>query len=505
MSASVPTTPPVFTLAGRPLPPIVQGGMGIAVSGWRLARAVSTLGHVGIVSGTAIDMVLVRELQNGDPNGRLRVLEAYPDQAYVAWLRDTFYVEGGKAPDAPYKLLPIHKFSNPTVRSQQALAAAMYSEVRLAKEGHDGFVGINLLAKVKRHTLGAMLGAILADADLVVMGAGIPIEEAEALQKLAAGEPARLRLDVDGAGPADGPFFYTLDPNAVVPGYAPRPAPAFFPIVSSDALANILEKKIVPGGFAGFVVEHHTAGGHNAPPRNKGVDENQNPVYDGRDEANLAKIAAMGYPFYVAGGYGSPEALRRAWAVGAVGVQIGSLFSLCDESGYPAAYKQHLIREIHLGRAKIRTDGRASPTGFPFKVVEVAGTLGLPELQRQRTRICDLGYLQNAYVDGKGKLQGRCASEPVDDYVRKGGRAEDTDRRACLCNGLAANIGLGQVQKWGEEQTFFTGGDDLVNLPLGSAERPHYRAEDVIALLMAAPAYSVASGDGAAVPAPEIA
>lgn len=497
-------------LHGRPLPPIVQGGMGIAVSGWRLARAVALEGHVGIVSGTGIDLVLVRELQNGDPHGRLRVLADYPDPAYVAWLRETYYIEGGKAAGAPYKLLPIHRF-NPTLRSQQVLAAAAYSEIRLARDGHDGLIGLNLLAKIKRHTLGALVGAILADADLVVMGAGIPIEEAEALRRLADGEVARLRLDVEASEGAAGagPFFYTLDPGAVVPGFAPRRAPAFFPIVSSDALAAILEKKIAPGAFAGFIVEHHTAGGHNAPPRNKGADADQNPVYDARDEANLTRIAALGYPFYVAGGYGTPEGLRRAWDAGAVGVQIGSLFSLCDESGYPEAQTRHLIRSIHRGEARIRTDGRASPTGFPFKVVEVDGTLGMPEAQAARTRICDLGYLQTAYLDDRGTVQGRCASEPVEDFVRKGGSAADTVRRACLCNGLAANIGLGQVQKWGEEGQFFTGGDDLVHLPLGSAEHPHYSARDVIEYLMAEPSApgssrdssAALSGDGAVTPA----
>ncbi len=474
--------------------------MGIGVSGWRLARAVALRGQVGIVSGTGIDLLLVRELQDGDPNGRLRILADYPDQEYVDWLRRTYYVEGGKAPEAPYKLLPIHKF-NPSLRSQQVLAAAAYTEVRLAKDGHDGLIGVNLLSKLKRHTLGAFVGSVLADADLVVMGAGIPIEEAGALQAIAAGQPARLRLDVDATEGvvAGGPYYYTLDPAAVVPGFAPRRAPAFFPIVSSDALAAILEKKIAPGHFAGFVVEHHTAGGHNAPPRNKGVDADQNPVYDARDEANLARIAAMGYPFYLAGGYGTPEGLHRAREAGAAGVQIGSLFSLCDESGYPMAYKRRLIGEIHAGRARIRTDGRASPTGFPFKVVEVEGTLGIPENQVQRVRICDLGYLQAAYVDAKGSLQGRCASEPVDDYVRKGGAAEDTVRRACLCNGLAANIGIGQMQKWGPEGTFFTGGDDLVNLPLGSVEHPAYSAGDVIDYILGQSPASPSTGDGAAV------
>ena len=54
------------------LPPIIQGGMGIGVSGWRLARAVSQLGQLGVVSGTALDLLLTRQLQLGDTGGHLR-------------------------------------------------------------------------------------------------------------------------------------------------------------------------------------------------------------------------------------------------------------------------------------------------------------------------------------------------------------------------------------------------------------------------------------------------
>ena len=49
---------------------IIQGGMGVAISGWRLAAAVGCLpGCLGVVSGTAIDTVLARRLQDGDPGG----------------------------------------------------------------------------------------------------------------------------------------------------------------------------------------------------------------------------------------------------------------------------------------------------------------------------------------------------------------------------------------------------------------------------------------------------
>ncbi|MGD8321328.1 MAG: hypothetical protein PVJ02_12765, partial [Gemmatimonadota bacterium] len=36
-------------------PVIIQGGMGVGISGWRLARAVSSRGQLGVVSGTALD------------------------------------------------------------------------------------------------------------------------------------------------------------------------------------------------------------------------------------------------------------------------------------------------------------------------------------------------------------------------------------------------------------------------------------------------------------------
>ena len=54
-----------------PLPIIIQGGMGVGVSGWRLARAVSRTGQLGVVSGTALSLLLTRRLQVGDPDGHV--------------------------------------------------------------------------------------------------------------------------------------------------------------------------------------------------------------------------------------------------------------------------------------------------------------------------------------------------------------------------------------------------------------------------------------------------
>ena len=60
-------------------PVIIQGGMGAGVSNWRLAQAVSRLGQLGLVSGTALDPILARRLQDGDPGGHMRRgLDAFP-------------------------------------------------------------------------------------------------------------------------------------------------------------------------------------------------------------------------------------------------------------------------------------------------------------------------------------------------------------------------------------------------------------------------------------------
>jgi len=50
----------------------------------------------------------------------------------------------------------------------------------------------------------------------------------------------------------------------------------------------------------------------------------------------------------------------------------------------------------------------------------------------------------------------------VENYVMKGGKAEDTVGRKCLCNALMANVGHAQVRKdHAVEPPLITVGDDL--------------------------------------------
>jgi len=148
-----------------------------------------------------------------------------------------------------------------------------------------------------------------------------------------------------------------------------------------------------------------SAGGHNAPPRGKlQLNETGEPIYGDRDKVDLEKMRALGVPFWLAGGYGSAERVREAIAAGATGVQVGTAFAFCAESGLLDDYKQALLKKAILGKAEVFSDPVASPTGFPFKIAQLEGTLSEHEVYEARPRICDLGYLREAYRTEMGGL-----------------------------------------------------------------------------------------------------
>jgi NAD(P)H-dependent flavin oxidoreductase YrpB (nitropropane dioxygenase family) len=454
--------------------------MGIGVSNWRLARAVSRRGHLGVVSGTAIDSLFVRRLQDGDPGGDLRrAMAAFPLPEVAAEALRRYFIPGGRPSGTPYRMLTMYRQAASRAREQVNMLAS-FAEVWLAREGHAGPIGINLLTKVQLPNLAALYGAMLAGVNYVLMGAGIPREIPGVLDALARHARTSLRLDVEGLAAGEA-VETVLDPaehwNRTVPPDVRRPA--FLPIISSESLATMLKRK-ASGAVDGFVVEGPTAGGHNAPPRGKPqLNERGEPIYGERDVADLEAMRELGLPFWLAGGTGSPEALRAAHEAGAAGIQVGTLFAYADESGLTAEYKQSVLEHAARGEVDVVTDPRASPTGYPFKVVRWPAdpVAAAPE----RERVCDLGYLRAAYVRPDGKLGYRCAAEPVKAYVEKGGSEADTAGRRCLCNALMANIGHAQVRAEGRvEQPLLTSGDDLVGIGDFLRGRTSYSADDVV-------------------------
>jgi NAD(P)H-dependent flavin oxidoreductase YrpB (nitropropane dioxygenase family) len=457
------TTPLVVGVATptpHALPVIIQGGMGVAVSSWPLARAVARAGQLGVVSGTALDVVIARRLQDGDSGGHVRrALAHYPVPAMAERVMQRYFRPHGRPPGQPYKAVP-NLVLRPSARTMELSVVANFAEVWLAKEGHDGLIGINFLEKVQLATATAVYGAMLAGVDYVLMGAGIPSEIPRLLDQLARHEPARISLHVEGATT---PYTVGIDPEALTGGgLEPLRRPMFLAIVSAHVLAAYLAREdgTRPDGY---VIEGPRAGGHNAPPRGRLVlDDDGQPVFGPRDDADLAKVAAIGLPFWLAGSYGTPDRVREALAHGAAGVQVGTVFALSAESGITPDLRRELLQRLGDGTLEVRTEALVSPTGFPFKVATIPGTLSEPSVYAERSRMCDLGYLRAAYESAPGRVGYRCPAEPPADYVRKGGSAEDTDGRACLCNALTATVGLGQTRPTGYHETpLVTLGADL--------------------------------------------
>ncbi len=459
--------------------------MGVAVSGWPLARAVSMAGELGVVSGTGLAVVFARRLQTGDVGGHLRrAAAAFPLPGVVGRVLDRYFSPEGKAPDEPFKSVPLPDVPmNPALTELTVLAN--FAEVWLAKAGHAGQVGINYLEKIQVPTVAQLYGAMLAGVDYVLVGAGIPRAIPGVLDALAEGREAAYRLDVDGAEPGE-TFVTQFDPAAFMGGAPPTLGrPKFLAIVSSATLAMTLARKS-NGRVDGFVVEGSTAGGHNAPPRGPlQLSPEGEPVYGERDEPELDKIRALGLPFYLAGGHATPEGLAEARAAGAAGIQVGTAFSLCEESGIEPSIKRQIIAQHQAGAVRVFTDPAASPTAFPFKVVSLDGTLSQPEVYAARERVCDLGYLRKPYRKPDGTLGHRCSAEPAELFVRKGGDPAETQGRKCICNALFATIGLGQVRKGTSEPAVVTAGSSELDLQrFCKSGQESYTATDVIDALV---------------------
>lgn len=231
------------TPAPAKTPKIIQGGMGVRISSWNLAREVSRKGQLGVISGTAMDTILLRSLQDGDKDGAMRrALATFPDKDMAQRFLDKYFIEGGKDELTPYKLLPMWSMT-PSQDLLEAAVLANYAEVWSARHNddgtpvEDGWVGMNLLTKVQLPTVPSLYGAMLAGVDYILMGAGIPMQIPKILDSLAEGKDASLAIDIEGTLPKDFLAESTFSPNAFwqdssMPTPTNLKRPNFVPIVS---------------------------------------------------------------------------------------------------------------------------------------------------------------------------------------------------------------------------------------------------------------------------------
>lgn len=461
--------------------------MGVGVSNWRLARAVAVAGQhlgvkvLGVVSGTGLPVILVDRLQAGDADV-VRALKAF-DPVIAQEIMDEYLVDGPSRANRRCKLPPkpeVMVTGNKLMQAKMTklAVASAFVEIWLAKEGHSGPIGINVLEKVQLMHLPVLLGAMMANVDYVLVGAGIPHQVPAVLASYARNEPASYRMDVAGSSEK---HLLTLDPRRFVPVGRSLRRPKFLVIASHHALAMRLAATVEVDGF---VMEGPSAGGHNAPARGKTLADDGQPIYGDRDRPDLAKVAELGKAFWLAGSYASPGRLEEAQALGAAGIQVGTAFALCNESGLREEIKRELRQRIAADALEIKTSATASPSGFPFQVVQLKGSLSERCVYENRQRICNIGHLAEAYQKGEfegGGIGFRCAGEPIEAFVKKGGSRAETQGKVCLCNGLGAAAGHGHATRSGVEPIIVTLGknvefyDQLAVDPDGS-----YSAEEVV-------------------------
>lgn len=425
-------------------PKIIQGGMGVGVSDWRLARTVSSLGALGVVSGTALDILLVRRLEQGDQGGHVkRALAAFPDQAVAERILAKYYRPEGTAATHDFSAHPLWDTNTSHTDADELSVAGSFVEVYLAKEGHDGVVGINFLEKIAVANPSAIYGAMLAGVDYILMGAGIPLEIPGLIDAFSRGEGATVRIPVTGYA-ADETCLLSFDPATIIsmpPAQLKRPY--FLAIVSSYVLALTMATRAT-GRVDGIIVEGHLAGGHNAPPRGVlSLDENGEPIYGPKDTVDYAKMVGLNLPFWLGGAYSMPDSLETSRAEGAQGIQVGSLFAFCTESGILPELKKRFLERVQAGTAHVFTHPVASPTGYPFKVASLTGTLSEKSACIDRKRVCNVGFLRELFKTPEGTIGYRCPAENERVFAAKGGDPARSGDALCLCNALFATIGLG--------------------------------------------------------------
>ncbi|MCB1190084.1 MAG: nitronate monooxygenase [Leptospiraceae bacterium] len=500
---------------------LIQGGMGVYVSNWKLAKSVSLTKPgrtVGTISGTALDVVYARLLQLGDPGGHIKKAFGAFDQAFNTnigkEIYTNYYIAGGKRPDERFKYVPrinpkpanglpgfpIEQAGIYTLKLDEELIKLLilvgFAETWLAKQGHNGLIFINFLHKIETPLMYVLYGAMLASIDGVIVGAGNPDGLPQMCSMLANHQDVQIELNVlyKEAGEK---FVLPFCPKDIDEGKLttkPLKRPTFLAIVSLHDLAIALSKSssLPPDGF---VIENYRAGGHNANPV-EGIfkkDALGQPLYGEKDIANLEVIKGLNLPYWLGGGYGNGLKLKEALETGANGVQVGSLFALCEESGMRSEHKAAIFQELKKGKDDIsivRTT-MYSPTGFSFKVALLEGTLADKEVYENRNRTCDIGLLHQFGLSKPDeskmrKMFQRCPAAPVNGFIKNRGIERNTEEKRCLCNGLLAAVGLPQVAKdvngnAMDEPSIVSLGENLQGIrELSRNGQIHYSCADVI-------------------------
>lgn len=432
-----------MSLAVNNIPVIFQAGMGAWVSGSYMAREVSRLGGLGIVSSVGLRTIVVEAVRKGNQE----MIEAAKNFPFSSYIEEMLAFMPGQRSHG--EAVPVDRLGPEGGLAQRLSTIAAFIEVSLAKKGHSGKIGINVMWKLSMTVLPVIYGSMLAGVDAIVCGAGVPMDVPGIMNNLHTGE----NIDSPALYGTKTPVSLSVE-EGTAELLASRNRPLLIPILSNYVFCRKIrdnwEKNFgIEPDF--FVLEDYKAGGHNAPPRDKMT---HSPKKDGI-ETYFDQVAELGIPIVVAGAFehgGTREDLLYWQKKGAYGIQVGSRFALCRESGILQKYRQEIIQANQNGGVEVLTCYQDSPTGYPIHRASLTGTLSDPVVYGARKRMCEHGYLCqcHSYTDKADKDVSMliCPAMPLSQYSglcpdkTPEQCAADCEGKICLCEGLLATVGV---------------------------------------------------------------
>ncbi len=305
--------------------PIIQGGMGAGISMAPLARAVAREGAMGVVSSVALDLLTSNR---------------------VGKKMDTY--------------------------------TATIQEIKDAKK-EGGIVGINIMVALFKDYEEAVKGALDAEVDAIISGAGLPLQLPEIARK-----------------------------------YKKEFRTALIPIISSARALEIVCKRWMRFDYLpdAVVLEGPLAGGHLGWKHLSDLEKEENKL-----EHLLPPVLEIAkkygnFPVIVAGGIYTHDDIVKFLNMGASGVQMGTRFLATYESSATEEFKQMVIKCKQEDIIVAEKPG--SPCGMLFRLIKQS-PMYQETLKAKRPPKCDRGYvLYNNYCPAM----------------------HDNKNYFCICNGL---------------------------------------------------------------------
>ena len=442
--------------------------MGVAVSSWQLARTVgsrrrasascpapgsTSSSRAGCRTATPTATCAARSPRSRCPRSPHEVLDHY-------------FVEGGRDPRRqPYIAIPRPSLTRDAARPA-AHVVANFVEVWLAKEGHDGLGRRELPREDPDDRRRGRRTARCSPASTSCSWAPASRRTSRPLLTSSPSTAvASLPVDVAEALP-DETWAVTIDPREVMRRRRCRRCAADLPRDRANhVLAQYLARDEVTRPD-GFVVEAPTAGGHNAPPRGKLVlDETGQPVYGPRDVCDPTQVrrprpAVLARRFVRRPG----ASCGGAEALGARGIQVGTLFALSADSGFRPTSASGCVRSLVDGTLATRTDALASPTGFPFKVAPARrARCRTSGCATTAPRCATSATCARRSARRTASVDYRCPAEPDHMFERKGGehRRRSPAAPACATRSSRASASRRCARTAEPELPLVTLGDDL--------------------------------------------